>query len=74
MNKLHDVQLNPDLYLQKNLLVLKGDLFITKNPCVHPGDLKSFKARDVPALHHMFDVVVFPSKGPRPHPNELSGG
>lgn len=46
---------------------------ITKNPCFHPGDVRKLKASDVPALQHHVNVVVFPSKGPRPHPNEISG-
>ena len=46
---------------------------ITKNPCFHPGDVRKLKAIDAPALRHHVNVVVFPSKGPRPHPNEISG-
>ena len=61
------------LSLQKSLVIRRGPIFITKNPCVHPGDLQKFTAKNVPALHHMIDVVVFPAKGKRPHPNELSG-
>ncbi|XP_035696221.1 probable RNA-dependent RNA polymerase 1 [Branchiostoma floridae] len=54
--------------------VLTGDVVVSRNPCFHPGDVRKLRAVDVPALHHMVDVIVFPSKGPRPHPNEMSGG
>ncbi|KAJ6351078.1 hypothetical protein OIU78_007078 [Salix suchowensis] len=53
--------------------LIKGSVVVAKNPCLHPGDVRILEAVDVPALHHMVDCVVFPQKGPRPHPNECSG-
>ena len=55
------------------LEVLNGEVVIAKNPCFHPGDLRKFTAVDKPELRHMVDCVVFPSKGQRPHPDEMSG-
>ncbi|KAI4316321.1 hypothetical protein L6164_024311 [Bauhinia variegata] len=57
----------------KNLQVVKGFVVIAKNPCLHPGDVRILEAVDAPDLHHLYDCVVFPQKGDRPHTNEASG-
>ncbi|XP_022943176.1 RNA-dependent RNA polymerase 1-like [Cucurbita moschata] len=53
--------------------IVTGTVVVAKNPCLHPGDVRVLTAVDVPSLHHMVDCLVFPQKGPRPHPNECSG-
>lgn len=53
--------------------VITGTVLVTKCPCLHPGDVRKFKAVDMPALHHIRDCIVFPAKGHRPHPNEMAG-
>ena len=53
--------------------VLEGPIAITKNPCHHPGDLRVLQAVDHPRLHHLYDVLVFPQRGTRPHASEISG-
>nr|KYP43410.1 putative RNA-dependent RNA polymerase SHL2 [Cajanus cajan] len=57
----------------KNLHVVKGFVVIAKNPCLHPGDVRILEAVDAPNLHHLYDCLVFPQKGDRPHTNEASG-
>lgn len=53
--------------------VIQGRVVVSKNPCMHPGDILVLDAIDVPELRHLVNVVVFPMKGSRPHPNEISG-
>eukprot|EP00479_Gromia_sphaerica_P002097 TRINITY_DN124_c0_g1_i1.p1 TRINITY_DN124_c0_g1~~TRINITY_DN124_c0_g1_i1.p1 ORF type:complete len:99 (+),score=11.39 TRINITY_DN124_c0_g1_i1:106-402(+) len=53
---------------------MKGRVAVLRNPCLHLGDVLVLEAVDVPALRHLENVVVFPARGPRPHPNETSGG
>ena len=50
-----------------------GEVIIAKNPCLHPGDIRVLQAKNIPELCYLKDVLVFPQKGKRPHPNECSG-
>ncbi|KNA12524.1 hypothetical protein SOVF_125140 [Spinacia oleracea] len=59
--------------VKKNLEIIKGLVIVAKNPCLHPGDIRILEAVDRPELHHLFDCLVFPQNGERPHPNEASG-
>ncbi|UJR10507.1 hypothetical protein I4U23_014710 [Adineta vaga] len=54
-------------------IVLEGPIAITKNPCHHPGDLLVLQAVNKKCLHHLYDVLVFPQQGSRPHSSEISG-
>ncbi|KAK9108004.1 hypothetical protein Syun_024015 [Stephania yunnanensis] len=56
--------------------IIVGKVVVTKNPCLHPGDIRVLDAVYEPLLEEkgLFDCVLFPQKGPRPHPNECSGG
>ena len=54
--------------------ILTGELLVTRNPCLNPGDLRLLKGVDRPELRHLYNVIVFSSKGERPTCNKMSGG
>lgn len=54
--------------------VLLGDLCVTRCPCLHPGDIRLLKGVNKPELAHLYNVVVFSSKGERPACNMMAGG
>ena len=69
---------------RRNLdLTLNKKCTIAKCPCLHPGDIRvlNFKCYingdENTEKYKIFDkyenVLIFPSKGKRPHPNECSG-
>jgi hypothetical protein len=69
---------------RKNLdLILNKKCTIAKCPCLHPGDLRvlDFKryveGDETTEKYKIFEkyenVLIFPSRGKRPHPNECSG-
>ncbi|KAG9448742.1 hypothetical protein H6P81_008707 [Aristolochia fimbriata] len=62
--------------IDESTAVVVGKIIVTKNPCLHPGDIRVLEAVWEPGLEEMglVDCIVFPQKGPRPHPNECSGG
>ncbi|KAL2896157.1 RNA-dependent RNA polymerase 6 [Bienertia sinuspersici] len=59
--------------VKTNLQIIRGLVIVAKNPCLHPGDVRILEAVDSPNLRHLFDCLVFPQKGDRPHTNEASG-
>lgn len=76
-----DLNKLPQIFLQitdskeyNKTRIIKGVCIVGRNPSLHPGDIRVVQAVDNPKLHHLKDVVVFPSKGDRPVPNMLSGG
>ncbi|KAI9719198.1 MAG: hypothetical protein M1828_006291 [Chrysothrix sp. TS-e1954] len=53
---------------------ITGVCILARNPSLHPGDIRVVRAVDVPALHHIYDAVVFPQTGDRDIPGMCSGG
>ncbi|CDW77053.1 rna-directed rna polymerase [Stylonychia lemnae] len=54
--------------------LVNGSVIVTRNPCTHPGDIRLLAAVDRPELAHLFNVIVFSSKGDRPQCNKMAGG
>ena len=80
-SKEQDINKLPQIFLQlsdpKNYNktnIIQGLCIVGRNPSLHLGDIRVVEAVDEPKLHHLKDVVVFPSTGDRPVPNMLSGG
>ena len=76
-----DIHKLPQIFLQlsdpkvyNKTQVIEGVCIVGRNPSLHPGDIRVVQAVNEPKLHHLKDVVVFPSTGDRPVPNMLSGG
>ena len=40
-----------------------GTVVVTKNPCTHPRDILILEAVDIPELHYLKNVLVFPAEG-----------
>ena len=58
--------------IKSNLSV--GEVLVAKMPCLYPGDIRKYTAVNVPKLQACIrDCIVFPIKGHRPHPSEMSG-
>ena len=64
-------------------LILDKDCTVAKCPCLHPGDIRvlTFKkyregdesTKKYEVFNRYENVIIFPSKGKRPHPDECSG-
>ena len=54
--------------------VILGPMLVARNPSLHPGDIRVVCGVDVPELHHLKDVVVFPQTGDRDIASMCSGG
>lgn len=59
--------------LSNETVILEGEVMVTKFPCLQPGDVRKLRAVNVKALRGIKDCIVFPSKGARPHPDEMGG-
>ncbi|KUJ07291.1 RdRP-domain-containing protein [Mollisia scopiformis] len=64
----------PDKVDRSQYNVIEGVCLVGRNPSLHPGDLRVVQAVNIPALHHLRDVVVFPLGGDRDIPSMCSGG
>ncbi|KAI7818038.1 RNA dependent RNA polymerase-domain-containing protein [Gamsiella multidivaricata] len=54
--------------------IIEGKCAVVRCPCFHPGDIRVVQAVNRPGLRHLYDVVVFNTKGARGIPSMCSGG
>ena len=64
-------------------IILDQECAVAKCPCLHPGDIRvlTFKkynkndesTKKYEVFNNYANVIIFPSKGKRPHPDECSG-
>lgn len=71
----------PEIFLQVDDTNSKGRFkiiericILARNPSLHSGDIRVVRAVNVPALHHLKNVVVLPQTGDRDLANMCSGG
>lgn len=75
-----DIAKLPEIFIQINdpitekPRVIEGVCILARNPSLHPGDIRVVNAVDVPALRHLYDIVVMPQNGDRDLPSMCSGG
>ncbi|UJR24243.1 hypothetical protein I4U23_027210 [Adineta vaga] len=63
-----------DSLIDNVYIIVTGEVLVAKMPCLYPGDFRKLTAVNVPKLQScMRDCIVFPSKGFRSHPSEMSG-
>lgn len=72
--QISDMAKNSKAGKQGHYKVIQGTCILARNPSLHAGDVRVVRAVDVPALHHLKNVVVFPQTGDRDIPNMCSGG
>ena len=64
-------------------IILDQECAVAKCPCLHPGDIRVLRfkkynkndesTKKYEVFNNYANVVIFPSKGKRPHPDECSG-
>lgn len=71
----------PQIFLQvsdpndrSHTKIIEGVCLVGRNPSHHPGDIRVCQAVNIPALHHLKDVVIFSQLGDRDVPGMCSGG
>nr|SZF06453.1 RNA-dependent RNA polymerase 1-like [Psoroptes ovis] len=59
--------------LNQTKILENQQVMVTKFPCLSLGDVRKFRAVNIPELSHIKDCLVFPAKGSRPHTDEMGG-